>query len=109
MIFKLGQRVKYQKIIRKITRYIEEEEFNDTEVVRIDKAKTVGLSKERSGLIVGERRLAKKAEYTFNDDDPDTHGHIEHQGTETIKVYKVAYDMAHTNYVLKEDLQEVKE
>lgn len=105
MKFKLGQKVKYKKVLRKNHLYIEEADFDDEEVVIINKTNMVNLNKERCGFIVGERNISKKAEYTFNDDDPDCHGHIEHQNTETIKVYKVAYDMAHTNYVLEEDLE----
>ena len=107
MEFKLGQKVKYQRRIQKITKYIEEEYFNDAEIVRINKIKMVELSEERFGFIVGIRNIAKKAEYTFEDDDPDERGHIVHHKTETIKVYKVAFDMAHTNFVLGKDLEEV--
>ena len=105
MIFTLGQKVKYKKAVRKITRYVDPKEFNDEEVVSIDKIKYIHFKKERCGFIMGWRNIAKKTEYTFNDDNPDIEGHIEHYKTETITVYKVAYDMAHTNYVLGEDLK----
>jgi len=107
MKFKLGQKIKYKRVIRKVVFDIEKKDFDDVEIVRVSKIKIVELSKERSGFIVGKRRLAEKAEYTFNDDDPNCFGHIEHEKTETKEVYKVAYDMAHTNYVLEEDLKEV--
>ena len=104
MKFKLGQRVKYKKVVRKIPLYINKEAFYDEEIVRKDKIKMAKLTKERYGFIIGTRNIAKKAKYTFNDNDPDTEGFIVHEETETIIVYKVAYDMAHTNFVLEEDL-----
>ena len=105
MDFKLGQKVKYRKVAQKTTRYIEEKEFDDEEIISIDKIKMVELAKERTGFIVGVRYIAKKSEYTFEGDDPDGFGTIVWSDTETIKVYKVAYDMAHGNYVLEEDLK----
>jgi len=95
MKFKLGQK------------YIEEKEFDNTEIVTKDKMKIVELTKERYGFIAGKRSVAKKAEYTFEDYNPVISGTIEHYRTEIITVYKVAYDMAHTNYVLEKDLIEV--
>lgn len=104
-MFILGQKVKYKKVVQKVPLCIEKEEFDDTEIVRKDKIKMIELTKERYGFIIGKRNIAKKAEYVFNDEDPDCEGFIEHLETEIITVYKVAYDMAHTNYVLEEDLK----
>lgn len=109
IMFKLGQKVSYKKIIRKImVPYMESKDFNEEEVIEKDRTKSIELTKERSGFIVGTRNIAKKGEYIFEDDDPDQYGHVVHQKTETIKVYKVAYDMAHTNFVLEEDLMRVE-
>jgi len=105
MILKLGQNVKYKKVVRKIeTRYLEKSDFDENELVKVDRIKMVEFKNERRGIIIGVRNIAKKAEYIFNDDNPNIYGHVEHFRTETIKVYKVAYDMAHTNYVLEKDL-----
>ena len=109
LIYTLGQKVKYRKVVRKTTRYINPKEFREEEIVLLDKIKIVELNRERYGFITGKRNIAKKAEYTFYDDNPDIEGHIVHYKTETITVYKIAYDMAHTNFVLEEDLKEEAE
>jgi hypothetical protein len=109
MEFKLGQKVRYKKIVRKIqTPYLEEKDFDDEEIIEKERIKMFELTKERYGFIIGKRNIAKKAEYAFEEDDPNCGGYVCHQGTEIIKVYKVAYDMAHTNFVLEEDLKDVK-
>jgi len=106
MIFKLGQKISYKFVIRKITRYIEPKEFRDKDFVKIDKIKKIEFKRYRNGFIVGKRRIAKIAKYSFEDDDPNTYGTVVHNKTNFIEVYKVTYDMAHTNYVLEEDLRE---
>lgn len=108
MKFKLGQKVKYKKVVRKKSYYIEKKDFEDTEIVTVNKIVMTTLSKERIGFVVGIRNLAHIVDYTFWDDDPNTFGYVKHEKTVTKKFYKVAYDMAHTNYVLEEDLEEVR-
>jgi len=107
MKFKLGQKVKYKKVVRKIFFSIKEKDFDDTEIIAKDRMKIVELTRERYGFIVGKRNIAKKAEYKFDDNNPVILGSIKYYRTEIITVYKVAYDMAHTNYVLEKDLIEV--
>ena len=108
MEFKLGQKVEYKRVARKKSFYICDKDFKDTEIVTVDKIALATLNKRRVGFIVGTRDIAHIVEYTFWDDDPDDHGYVKHEKTVTIKVYKVAYDMAHTNFVLGKDLEEVK-
>jgi len=107
MKFKLGQKVRYKKVARKKSFYIEKKDFKDTEIAHVNKIVITTLNKERVGFVVGIRNLAHLTDYTFWDDDPNVYGHVVHEKTVTKKVYKIAYDMAHTNYVLEEDLIEV--
>jgi len=110
-MFKLGQKVSYQKIIRKIvTEYPEINDLDENDLAEVEKDKNINLTKERLGFIVGKRNIAHKAIYTFHDryEDDNMTGRVVHDSTEKRKVYKVAYDMAHTNYVLEEDLMRVE-
>ena len=107
MKFRLGQKVRYKRIVRKIqSPFMEEKDFEDGEIIEKERIKTIELTKERHGFVMGERHLAERAQYTFEEDNSSFSGHVAHYGTETIRVYKIAYDMAHTNYVLEEDLKE---
>ena len=105
MNFKLGQKVRYKRVAQKTTRHISEKEFDDEDIISIDKIRLVGLAKARYGIVVGVRYIANKADYVFADETTDCDGAIVWDSTEIIKVYKVAYDMAHGNYVLEEDLE----
>ena len=108
MELKLGQKVKYSKIVQKTTNYIKEEDFYEEEIVTINKCKIVELKKIRTGFVIGTRKIARIAKYTLEDMNPDLPDVIVWQNTELIKVLKVAYDPAHTNWVLEKDLIEEK-
>ena len=105
MKFQLGQKVKFNKIVRRNKTDVDLKEFDDKEIVEVDRIITVRFIKERIGFIVGTRKIAKETFYHFNDDSAGCPGFAEHDHTDSIKVYKVAYNMAHTNFVLEEDLE----
>ena len=107
MKFQLGQKVKYKKVVRRKTRFIEEKEFDENEIIEIDRIGMAELTKVRIGFIVGLRTITAKAEYTYETDGEGMNGETVYYKSKSKKVYKVTYDMAHTNFVLEEDLKEV--
>ena len=114
MKFKLGQKVKYMRITRKIeinmqywtpddfTKYDEEKILRRRELVYFDK--------KRIGYIMGRRKLVF---YTIFGVERDSGDNFEPE-SEWVEIkrqeygfaYLVAYNMGKTDYVLEDDLRE---
>jgi len=100
MKFKLGQKVEYKKIIKRLDCTFEQEDM--PEDFTLEKRKVIELPKSRVGYIVGRRKLVFKLMFGVSDNTIIA----ECYDREWKFCYKVAYDMAHSNYVLEEDLRE---
>ena len=116
MKFKLGQKVGYRIITRKIKmgeQYLNPDDFTEDEEKYLKRRETVYLDGIRTGYIVGRRRFVFGTilgiEYNDGcledgyDSRPDEWVDIKKQ--EYGFAYLVAYDMGKTNYVLEEDLR----
>jgi len=98
MKFKLGQKVEYKKIIKRLDCTFEREDM--PEDFTLEKRKVIDLAKSRVGYIVGIRKLVFKLMFGDSDDEG-----MKCYDREWKFCYKVAYDMAHANYVLEEDIK----
>ena len=100
MKFKLGQKVRFKRIVRRrdCTFDLEDcpEEFTKT------KRDIIEFEKYRVGYVVGSRDLVFKLNFGLPENSLD----VVCVGREWKEVYKVAYSMRHTFYVLEEDLKE---
>ena len=118
MIFKLGQKVKYKRISKKLRMqdyYLNPDDLIGDEEKSLERRKIIKLEKERIGFIVGRRKKVFKTylkiEYRSEDDyplcinQPDEWLNITKQIFGF--VYLIAYDMGKTNYVLEKDLEVV--
>jgi len=118
MKFKLGQKVSYGRITRKIKigeQYLSPDNFTEDEEEKyLKRREIVYLDKIRTGYIAGRRRfvfgtiLGMEYNDGFLEDEydsrPDEWVDIKRQ--EWGFAYLVAYSMGKTNYVLEEDLKE---
>jgi len=118
MKFKLGQKVKYRRITRKIKigeQYLNPDNFTEDEEKYLKRREIVYLDKMRTGYIAGRRRFVFGTilgiEYNDGlledeyDSRPDEWVDIKRQEYEF--AYLVAYTMGKTDYVLEGDLNKV--
>ena len=110
MEFKLGQKVKFKRISKKIDmseNYVSFDDFDDNEEeINVNRRIFDSFSKPIIGYIAGRRRLVDKTTFIMMDgreDDPD---YIDIAKQEYMFFYLVAYDMGKTYFVLEEDLKE---
>lgn len=111
MKFKLGQKVKYKRFTRKIEinmQYWDVPDFEQDEEKELARREFIELDKERTGYIMGRRKLVFKTIFSVNNDHYDDDGNIidlvDIARQEYKFVYSVAYTMGKTDYVLEEDL-----
>jgi len=111
MEFKLGQKVQYKRISRKIEidmQYWTPKDFKEGEEKHLNRRESIELDKKRTGYIMGRRKLVFG---TYFGVEVEEGTEIE-PGAEWVKIiwqakgyaYSVAYTMGKTNYVLEEDL-----
>ena len=111
MKFKLGQKVKYRRISRKIEidqKYWEFDDFEEYEEKHLKRRELVWLDKERTGYIMGRRRLVLETIFEAVREE----GGFMEPGAEWVKIkrqeygfaYLVAYTMGKTDCVLEKDL-----
>lgn len=112
MKFKLGQKVKYKRISKKIEinmQYFDVPDFEQGEEKELARREFIELEKERTGYIVGRRKLVFKTIFSVNNDNYDDDSNIiefvDIKRQEYGFAYLVAYGMGQTNYVLEEDLK----
>jgi hypothetical protein len=112
MKFKLGQKIKYKRISKKIEidmQYWTPDDFEEGEEKELERREFIELKKERTGLIIGRRNLVFKTIFTVKDDyyvEDDIPAHyVDIARQEKGFSYLIAYDMGHTNFVLEEDLK----
>jgi len=113
MKFRLGQKVKYKRISKKIEidmQYFDVPDFEQGEEKVLERREFIELKKERTGYIVGRRKLVFKTIFSVNNDNYDDDSNIiefvEIARQEYGFAYLIAYGMGQTNYVLEEDLRE---
>jgi len=114
MKFELGQKVKYKRFTRKIEinmRYWDVPDFEQDEEKELARREFIELDKERTGYIMGRRKLVFQTIFSVNNDHYDDDGNVidfvDIERQEYGFAYLVAYGMGHTNFVLEEDLKEV--
>lgn len=111
MYYKLGQKVKYQRMItkKKFSAYLALKDFSDCVEREITRREFVGLDKERIGYIMGRRNVVFNTTFTIDDNvDPDLPDHIGVGMQDKRLVYVVAYNMGKTDYVMEGDLKLIK-
>ena len=112
MKFKLGQKVKYKRISKKLMmseQYLTVKDFKEDEERTLERRESIELEKERIGYIAGRRKFTFKTYFQVVTDRGDSF----EPESEWVQVmdqdykyaYIVAYDMGKTNYVLEEDLR----
>ena len=115
MKYRLGQKVKYKRISKKIEidmQYWTPDDFEKDEEKILERRKFIELNKERTGYIMGRRKLvfetifSVKDDYYVEDDVPSHSHYVDIARQEYGFAYLVAYNMGQTNYVLEEDLNE---
>ena len=119
MKYKLGQKVSYKRISKKIEidmqfwtpdDFEEDPETNEIEEKELVRRELIELKDERTGYVMGRRKLVfrtmfmVKDDYYVEDDVPAHYVDIKRQ--ERKFAYLIAYGMGQTNYVLEEDLNE---
>ena len=112
MKFRLGQKVKYKRISKKIEidmQYWEPGDFvEDDEEKILERREFIELDKERVGYVMGRRKLTFKTYFKVEIDNGDGF----EDATEWVDIarqeygyaYLVAYTMGKTDYVLEEDI-----
>ena len=111
MKFKLGQKVNYIRISRKIEidrQFWVFDDFEEDEEKTLKRRESVYLDKARIGYISGRRKLVFNTIFEAVKEEGD----FLEPGAEWVKIkrqeygfaYLVAYDMGHINYVLERDL-----
>lgn len=116
MKYKLGEKVKYKRISKKIEidmQFWVVDDFVEDEEKELMRRKFVELEKERIGYIMGRRKLAFKTIFVVEIDNGDGF----EDATEWVDIkrqeygyaYLVAYTMGKTNFVLEENLRIVPE
>lgn len=114
MKFKLGQKVNYKRISKKIEidqKYWEFDDFKEYEEKTLKRRELVYLDKEIIGYIMGRRNLVFNTVFEAIEEE----GSYLEPGAEWVKIkkqeygfaYLVAYTMGKTDYVLEEDLKEI--
>ena len=118
MEFKLGQKVRYKRISKKIEidmQYWAPRDFEEYEEKILERRELIELGKERIGYIMGRRKLVFKTIFSVNNEHYDSDDDISYENVNFVDIarqekgfaYLVAYGMGQTNYVLEEDLKEV--
>jgi len=114
MEFKLGQKVRYKRISKKIEidmQYWAPRDFEEYEEKILERRELIELNRERTGYVMGRRKLVFKTIFWVNEfydhDDEETKLFVDIARQEYGYAYLVAYGMGQTNYVLEEDLKEV--
>ena len=114
MKYRLGQKVKYKRISKKIEidmQYWTPDDFEEDEEKVLERRKFIELEKEKTGYVMGRRKLAFKTIFWVNEfydhDDEETKLFVDIARQEYGFAYLVAYTMGKTDYVLEEDLKEV--
>ncbi|MCK4447007.1 MAG: hypothetical protein KAW56_07990 [Candidatus Marinimicrobia bacterium] len=113
MKFKLGQKVGYRRISRKIEinmQYWTADNFGEDEEKILRRREFVCLDKKRIGYIMGRRRLTFRTIFAVETDsgvefEPATEW-VDIKRQEYGFAYLVAYSMGKTDYVLEKDLKE---
>ena len=117
MKFKLGQKVRYKRISKKIEinmQYWTPDDFeedpgtNELEEKVLIRRKPIELEKEKIGYIMGRRKLTFKTYFKVEIDNGDGF----EDATEWVEIarqeygyaYLIAYTMGKTDYVLEEDI-----
>ena len=112
MKFKLGQKVKYRRISKKIE--IDRQfwtliDFEEDDEKELERREFIGLDKGRTGYIAGRRKLVFKTYFGVESDNGDNFepptDWVDIKRQEYGYVYLIAYTMGKTNYVLEEDLK----
>jgi len=114
MKFKLGQKVRYKRISKKIEinmQFWTPDDFETFEEKELNRREFLELKKERTGYIMGRRKLTFKTYFQVardsgDDFEPETEW-VEIVRQEYGYPYLIACGMGQTNYVLEEDLREV--
>ena len=111
MKFKLGQEVSYKRISKKIEidmQYFDVPDFNQVEEKELERRKFITLNKERTGYIMGRRKLVFKTIFSVYsndyDDDYKVIEYVDIARQEYGFAYLVAYNMGKTDFVLEEDI-----
>lgn len=90
--------------------YFDVPDFEQGEEKVLERREFIELKKERTGYIVGRRKLTFKTIFSVNNDNYDDDSNIiefvDIKRQEYKFTYLVAYGMGQTNYVLEEDLRE---
>ena len=112
MKFRLGQKVKYKRISKKIEidmQYWEPGDFvEDDEEKILERREFIELDKERVGYVMGRRKLTFKTYFKVETDNGDEF----EPATDWVGIarqeygyaYLIAYTMGKTDYVLEEDI-----
>ena len=114
MKYKLGQKVRYKRITKKIEinmQFWTLKDFKEGEEKHLNRRKFIELDKERTGYVMGRRKLVFGTYFGVEVEE----GTIYEPAPEWVKIiwqargyaYLVAYTMGKTNYVLEDDLREV--
>lgn len=118
MKFKLGQKVKYKRVTKKIEigeQYLTLENFGEDEERILERRESIKLENERTGYIMGRRRFVFKTILSIIDENYDYNDmgnvaeFVDIKRQEYGYAYQVAYGMGCTNYVLEEDLIKLPE
>jgi len=113
MKFRLGQKVKYKRISKKIEinmQYFDVPDFEQGEEKALERREFIELKKERIGYVMGRRKLVFQTIFSINsndyDDDYNIIEFVDIERQEYGFAYLVAYTMGKTDFVLEEDLNE---
>ena len=113
MKFRLGQKVGYKRISKKIEidmQYWVVDDFEEDEEKGLERREFIELEKERIGYVMGRRKLVSITYFqVFTDNGDNFEPATEFVGITKQKYqyfYVVAYTMGKTNYALEEDLEE---
>jgi len=108
---KLGQKVRYKRISKKLEinmQYWTPDDFEEGEEKILERRELIELKKERIGYVMGRRKLVFKTIFSVKDDyyveDEAPAHYVDIARQEKNFAYLVAYGMGQTNYVLEEDL-----
>jgi len=116
MKYKLGQKVKYRRITKKIEidqKYWEFDDFEEYEEKHLKRRELVYLVEERTGYIMGRRKLVFETIFEAVREE----GEFMEPGAEWVKIkrqeygfaYLIAYTMGKTDYVLEKNIMIVPE
>ena len=112
MKYRLGQKVRYKRISKKIEidmQYWTPDDFEGYEEKVLERREFIEFYKERTGYVMGRRNLVFRTYFVVARDSGDdwepASEWVEISRQEYGFAYLVACDMGHTNYVLEEDLK----